>query len=90
MLRLPARPGPKPPGGALEAPDAHPSGSVAGRRPGTPATMDENPDEPQRPTTNHPLHGERRPLVTPIIGVVALVVLVAAVVLLLTYLRYET
>ncbi|MEI5675625.1 MULTISPECIES: hypothetical protein [unclassified Nocardioides] len=47
-------------------------------------------DEHDRPSTNHPLHGERRPLLTPVLGVVALVVRVAAVIALLTYLRYAT
>ena len=46
-------------------------------------------DQPDRPTTNHPLHGERRPLVTPIVAVVGLVVLVVVIVLLLTWLRYN-
>jgi hypothetical protein len=41
-------------------------------------------------TADHPLHGEKRPLLTPALGVLAVVVGVAAVVLLLTYLRYHT
>ena len=40
--------------------------------------------------TNHPLHGEPRPLVTPIVAVVGLVVVVAVVFLLLTWIRYNT
>ena len=45
--------------------------------------------EPDRPTTNHPLHGERRPLATPIMAVVGLLVLIVVIVLLLTWLRYN-
>jgi hypothetical protein len=47
-------------------------------------------EERDLPTTNHPLHGPRRPLVKPIVAVIALVVVVAVVVLLLTWLRYNT
>jgi len=42
------------------------------------------------PTADHPLHGERRPVVTPVLAVVALVVVVAAVFALVTWLRYTT
>jgi hypothetical protein len=47
-------------------------------------------DDQRRPTTNHPLNGERRPLIKPIVAVVALIVFVAAVVALLTWLRNNT
>ncbi len=47
-------------------------------------------EERDLPTTNHPLHGPRRPLAKPIVAVIALVVVVVVVVLLLTWLRYNT
>ena len=46
-------------------------------------------DERDRPTTNQPLNAERRPLVTPILALVGLVVLVAVIVLALTWVRYN-
>jgi hypothetical protein len=48
-------------------------------------------DEQQaRPTTNHPLHGSRRPLAKPVAAVLGLVVVVALVFALITWLRYST
>ena len=43
-------------------------------------------EERDLPTTNQPLHGERRPLVTPIVAVVALVVGLVALMLFLIWL----
>ena len=52
---------------------------------------DEHPDrEHELPTTNKPLHGERRPLVTPALAVIGLVLLVAVIVAVLTWTRYNT
>jgi len=47
-------------------------------------------DEPQRPTTNQPLHGSRRPRVTPLLAVLALVVAVVVVFAVISWLRYNT
>jgi hypothetical protein len=47
-------------------------------------------DDRRHPSTNHPLNGPRRPLVTPIVGVIGVVVLVAVIVLVLTLVRYHT
>ena len=43
-------------------------------------------DERDQPTTNQPLHGERRPLVTPVLAVVGLVVGLVALMLFLIWL----
>ena len=42
------------------------------------------------PSTNQPLHGERRPTWTPILGVVLMVVVVLGIFALITWLRYTT
>jgi hypothetical protein len=42
------------------------------------------------PTTNHPLHGPTRPLAKPVVAVLGLVVVVALVFALITWLRYTT
>ena len=47
-------------------------------------------DERTRPTADHPLHGERRPLATPILAVLGLVAAIAVVFLVITWLRYST
>ncbi|MEP7740308.1 MULTISPECIES: hypothetical protein [Nocardioides] len=49
-------------------------------------------DDEQRdlPSTNHPLHGEPRRLGGAALAVIGLVLLVAGVVALLTWLRYNT
>lgn len=56
-----------------------------------PRTYDEVAEENgQEWTTDHPLHGEKRPTFTPILAVVGVIVLVAALVIVLTYLRNHT
>lgn len=47
-------------------------------------------DEKRRPTVDQPLHGPRRPALPPLIGVVAVLLLVLAVFALITWLRYNT
>lgn len=42
------------------------------------------------PTANHPLHGERRPVVTPVLAVIGLVVAIGIVFAVVTWLRYTT
>lgn len=42
------------------------------------------------PTADHPLHGEPRPKVVPVLAVVGLVVVVAVVFAVLTWVRYTT
>ena len=49
-----------------------------------------DPDDREHPTTNHPLHGERRPLASPIVAVVALVVGLVALMLFLIWLTRST
>lgn len=41
-------------------------------------------------TADHPLHGEKRPLLTPALAVLGVIVLVVGLVVLLTYLRNHT
>lgn len=50
----------------------------------------EHAGEPRIPTTNQPLNAAPRPRWSPIIGVVALVAVIAAVFILITWLRYNT
>lgn len=54
--------------------------------------MDHDPvdDDRERPTTNQPLHGERRPLAGPLLAVLVLIALIAGIFLLVNYLRYST
>lgn len=47
-------------------------------------------DRRSRPATNHPLHGRSRPLARPVLAVLGLVVGVALVFALVTWLRYST
>lgn len=47
-------------------------------------------EQRERPTTNHPLHGERRPLAPAVLAVLGIVLLVVVVVAVLTWLRYNT
>ena len=44
----------------------------------------------EHPTADKPLNGPRRPTVTPVLAVLGLVVVVAVVVMVLTWLRYNT
>ena len=41
----------------------------------------------RKPTTDQPLNAEKRPRITPILGVVALVAVIAAIFLLLTWVQ---
>jgi hypothetical protein len=47
-------------------------------------------DERDLPTTNQPLHGERRPLAPALLGVIALVLAVVGIFALITLVRYVT
>lgn len=51
---------------------------------------DEHRDERQQPTTNQPLNAEPRPLITPILAVIGLIVAIGLVFLLITWVRYNT
>lgn len=56
-----------------------------------PRTYEEVAEENgQEWTTDHPLHGEKRPTLTPLLGVVGVIVVVAGLVALLTYLTNHT
>ena len=50
----------------------------------------DHPDDQAQPTADHPLHGERRPVLTPALAVIAVFVVVAAVFAVITWLRYST
>ena len=50
----------------------------------------DDPDDQAQPTADHPLHGERRPVLTPALAVIAVFVVVAAVFAVITWLRYST
>jgi hypothetical protein len=52
--------------------------------------MDQDPREQRRPTANRPLNGEPRPLVTPILAVIGLIVAIGLIFLLITWVRYNT
>ena len=47
-------------------------------------------DKREHPTVNHPLHGEKRPLLTPTLAVIGLVVAVVVIFGVITLLRYNT
>lgn len=47
-------------------------------------------DDPRLPSTNQPLNAEPRPRFTPILGVVAMVVVVLLVFAVITWLRYNS
>lgn len=51
---------------------------------------DMDDEKPDLPTTNQPLNGPRRPTLTPVLGVIGVIVLVAVLVLVLTWTRYHT
>ena len=50
--------------------------------------MTEGPDE--RPTTDKPLHGPPRPRVSPILAVVGLLIAIAVIFAIITWVRYNT
>lgn len=50
----------------------------------------EHADDPGLPTTNQPLNAAPRPRWSPVLGVVALVVVIAVVFIVITWLRYNT
>lgn len=52
--------------------------------------MSEHNDERRRPTTNQPLNAKPRPRVSPILAVIGLVIVVAAIFLLLTWVQQNT
>ena len=58
----------------------------------SPDPHDERPTDEGRPlpTTDHPLHGERRPTLKPALAVLGVIVLVALIVFVLTVVRYAT
>jgi hypothetical protein len=47
-------------------------------------------DKDKMPTTNQPLNGEPRPRLTPLLAVIGLIVVVAVVFLLLTWIQQNT
>lgn len=47
-------------------------------------------DERERPTTNQPLNAPRRPMGGPLLGLIALLGIIVAIFLLITFLRYNT
>jgi cell division septal protein FtsQ len=47
-------------------------------------------EQRERPTTNQPLHGARRRLAPALLAVLGLVVAIVVVVLVITWLRYNT
>ena len=47
-------------------------------------------DDNERATTNKPIHGARRPVVTPALAVIGLIALIAAIFAVVTWLRYTT
>jgi hypothetical protein len=47
-------------------------------------------DDREHPTTEQPLHGEPRPRISPILAVIGLVVVLAIIFLLLTYVQKHT
>lgn len=52
--------------------------------------MDRDPNDDRRPTTDQPLNAERRSNLLPALAVLGLVVTVAAVFLLISWVRYNT
>lgn len=50
----------------------------------------EHADDPRLPITNQPLNAKPRPRWTPALGVIALVVVIALVFIVITWLRYNT
>lgn len=47
-------------------------------------------DDRERPTTNHPLNAPPRRMLTPTLAVIGLIVVIAIVFLVVTWLRYHT
>jgi hypothetical protein len=47
-------------------------------------------DERERPTTNQPLNAERRPRLSPLLAVIGLLVVIAVIFLVITYLQQHT
>ena len=74
------------------SPDPPPPTWVIGRRHAASATgVRRGMDDRERPTTNQPLNAPGpRPKVTPILAVVGLVLLIAAIFLVISLLRYNT